>query len=217
MANLEHPQDDFRDYNNGASSFGLKEVFGVFNMIWKMPWPTQTVSNTTNKWTVGFNPRRNQSFILTNEHYNRGKTLLDATFEAEIAPLIVLQDTKFHAIPADGNPQNNEITNLLASGYGQNMDVTEAEAKAGNLLRVEYDPDDAVFSYVFVRDGANEEWRFKQFGRLRTKCARSGTNQLLNKKYLLTPEQYLQLYHDYTTGQLNMSTGGVDIRKYTNK
>lgn len=185
-------------------------------MILKMPWPSNHSQGNDND-CIGFNPRRNQSFVLTNQHYNRGKTLLDATFEEKVAPLITIQDTKFKIFPKDGDPQNSSVENLLASGYGRNMDVTEAEARAGNLLRVDFDAEDGIFSYVFVRNGVNEEFRYKNFARLRTKCSRSGTNQLLNKKYLLTPEQYLQLYHDYTTGQLNTAGPSFSVRKYTNK
>ena len=168
-------------------------------MIVKLPWRSCERDSVVGTWSVGFNPRRNQAFILTSEHYNRGKTLLDATFEAKIAPLLTLKDTTFTVVPKDGDPMNTDTNNLLVSGYGKTKGVTEAEAKAGNILRVEYDPNDNAFSYVFVRDGVEVEWRYKRFGRLRTKCGRSGTNQLLNKKYLLTPEQYLQLYREITT------------------
>lgn len=163
-------------------------------MITKMPWKHK--KHGKNAKNTAYNPRKNQTYILTDEHYQTGKTLLDAAFETRFAPLITINQIKCWIIPQDGDPQNTKPDNMLVAGPGSTNDVTREEAEAGNILRVLYTPEDEVYSYVFVRDGQFEEIRTKSFGALRNKCSKINTNQLINKKHLLTPQQYMKLYKE---------------------
>lgn len=173
-------------------------------MITKMPWKHK--KHEKNAKNTAYNPRKNQTYILTDEHYQTGKTLLDAAFETRFAPLITINQIKCWIIPQDGDPQNTKPDNMLVAGPGSTNDVTREEAEAGNILRVLYTPEDEVYSYVFVRNGQFEEIRTKSFGALRNKCSKINTNQLINKKHLLTPQQYMKLYEE--------SGGCIDARRF---
>lgn len=176
-------------------------------MITKMPWKHK--KREKNAKNTAYNPRKNQTYILTDKNYQTGKTLLDAAFETQFAPLVTINQIKCWIIPKDGDPQNTKSDNMLVAGPGSTNDVTREEAEAGNILRVLYTPEDEVYSYVFVRDGQFEEIRTKSFGALRNKCSKINTHQLINKKHLLTPPEYIKLYRE--------SGGCIDARRFVHE
>lgn len=181
-------------------------------MITKMPWSSKKHEKQVD---FAYNFRKNQSFIITDKQYSAGKPLMDAVFEAKIAPLIRTQRVTFETIPRDGNYQNVDLDNILVSGFGKNLGIDEQNAQENKILRLEYDPDDHIYSYVFVLNGTNEEFRSTSFKRLRTKCAHSPkTHGFRNKKYLLTGPEYLKFYQDYTQHNVNVDSDKFDICSY---
>ena len=181
-------------------------------MITKLPWPSQ---KTQKQQDFAYNYRKNRPFIITDRDYSCGKPLMDAIFEAKIAPLIVTPRISFETIPRDGNYQNVNFDNILVSGYGKNSGIDEQNGRDNEILRLEYAPEDRIYSYIFVNNGVNEEFRSTSFKRLRTKCAHSPkTHGFRNKKYLLTGPEYLQFYQDYTTQNVNPDGPDFDICSY---
>ena len=169
-------------------------------MITKQPWPTQkTQQNTTNK---GYSPRRKNTYILTDQHMNTGKQYIQAQFEQQILPLINIGRTRFEVIPYDGDPNNTNTNNMLLSGPGKQTGITQEEAQQGNILRLEYDPEHNDYSYIYKKNGTYEELRYKNFTPLRNRVAQSRhLHGLKNRKYLLTIQEYQQLYDDYIHGR----------------
>ena len=163
-------------------------------MITKQPWKHTTTKNQNNN--IGYDLKRNKAYILSDEHYHAGKKLLDAVFEAEIAPLLIIKNVKCWIVPIDGDYTNTTHDNMLIAGPGYEQDITPEEAQAGNILRVLYTPEDEYYSYIFIRGGQFEEFRSKSFSILRHKCATTGQDILLNRKNLLTPTEYLKLYQE---------------------
>ena len=181
-------------------------------MITKLPWKSQ---NHVKHVDFAYNKRKDRSFIITDRDFSIGKSLLDATFESAVAPLIVTSRVSFETIPKDGNYQNADIDNILISGFGKHLGINEENGKNNEILRLEYDPDDQVYSYIFVLNGANEEFRGRNFKKLRTKCARSPKiHGFRNKRYLLTAEEYKRFYYDYTTQNVNIDAPNFDISLY---
>lgn len=163
-------------------------------MILKQKWPQNHQKNTEK----GYNPRRKNTFILTDEHMNTGKPYIEAKFEAEIAPLITIGRTKFEVIPYDGDPNNTELKNILLSGPGKTKGLKRENAVKNEILRLEYDPEYDDFSYIYKENGVYSELRYKKFESLRNRVAQSRhLHGLKNKKYLLTIAEYTQLYDDY--------------------
>lgn len=181
-------------------------------MITKMPWPSKKHEKQVD---FAYNFKKNQSYIITDKDYMCGKPLMDVIFESKVAPLIATPRVKFETIPRDGNYQNVDFDNILVSGFGKNSGIDEQNAQNNEILRLEYDPDDHIYSYVFVLNGVNEEFRGKSFKRLRTKCAHSPkTHGFRNKKYLLTGPEYLKFYQDYTQNNVNVDSVDFDICSY---
>lgn len=181
-------------------------------MIKKMPW--QTVSYSANN-EYSYNPKRNNVFMVTNKSYDVGKTLMDKTLEDNIAPLVSTSRVRFETIPLDGDPTNVDLDNILVSGWGKNLDVTRESACFGEILRLEYDLSDDMFSYVFVLGGRAEEFRSASFEYLKTKCAHSlYTHSLRNRKYLLSASEYEAFFDDFSRGRVSLDDPDFDIRAY---
>lgn len=183
-------------------------------MIYRMPWPTQNHNSSA----YAYSQKRNNSYIISNANMKCGKKLMDAVFEDAIAPLIQLRGIEFTTIPKDGDFQNVDMDNILVSGIGAKKGLDAESAKRGELLRVEYDPDDNVFSYIYVKNGVTEELRYRNFNALRNKLASSPAHHgLKNKKYLLTPAEYRVFFDDFASGKLGHDGSKIDICSYKNE
>lgn len=180
-------------------------------MILKQKWPTKSQENTE----IAYNPKRKNTYIITDRHMNTGKPYIQAKFEAEIAPLITIGRAKFEVIPYDGDPTNTELKNILLSGPGKYKGLSRENAMKNEILRLEYDSEDKMFSYIFKENGRFEELRYKSFEALRARVAQSRyLNGLRNKKYLLTVGDYLRLYNDYINGLTPNDNTKFDIDLY---
>ena len=159
--------------------------------------------------------KRNTPYVLTNSNYQRGKTLLDATFEQQIAPLLRFRGTQFHIVPKDGNNYNDNIDNMLVAGYGSMNDVTVEEAMLGNVLNVRYDSNEDLFIYTITIHGKTTQLTHKNLQQLRTKIGKNPKlPKLINKQHTLTPNEYLQLYNDYNTQKIDINSPDFDIFSY---
>ena len=177
-----------------------------------MPWPSRKHEKPHD---FAYNHKKHRSYVITDKDYMCGKPMMDAIFESKVAPLITTSRVTFETIPRDGDYQNVDIDNILVSGFGKSSGIDEQNAQNNEILRLEYDPDDNIYSYIFILNGMNEEFRSTSFKRLRTKCSNSPqTHGLRNKKYLLTGSEYLKLYQDYTQHNVNVDGAGFDICSY---
>ena len=146
---------------------------------------------------------------------NTGKPYIQAKFEAEVAPLITIGRAKFEIIPFDGDPNNTSLDNILLSGPGKQRGLQRENAVKNEILRLEYDPEDKTFSYIFKENSVWQELRYKNFEALRARVAQSRyLHGLKNKKYLLTANEYLHLYDDYTQGKTPLDDAQFDICSY---
>lgn len=180
-------------------------------MIIKQKWPRQAKKNTDR----GYNPRRKNTFILTDKHMNTGKPYIQAKFEAEIAPLITIGRTTFEVIPYDGDPNNVNMDNVLLSGPGKQKGLNRENAVAGEILRLEYDPEFNDFSYIYRQNGVYEELRYQKFEPLRARVAQARhLHGLKNRKYLLTIAEYEALYDDFIHGKTPEDDTKFDILQY---
>lgn len=180
-------------------------------MILKQKWPQQSQQNTEK----GYNPRRKNTYIITDKHMNTGKPYIQAKFEAEIAPLITIGRAKFEIIPRDGDPNNVNLDNILLSGPGKQMGLDRENAMKNEILRLEYDPEFNDFSYIYKKNGVYEELRYKNFEALRARVAQARhLHGLKNKKYLLTIAEYTRLYDDYVHGRTPDDDAKFDICSY---
>lgn len=180
-------------------------------MITKMPWPKRSRSDTL----YAYSQKRNNSYAITDADMKCGKKLMDIVFEEKVAPLLHLRGIEFTTVPRDGDPQNVEIDNILVSGIGSKMGLDAESAKRGEILRLEYDEDDGVFSYIYRKNGVTEEFRYRQFNALRNRLASSPAHHgLKNKKYLLTPAEYLAFFEDFANGNLGYYGSNIDILQY---
>lgn len=180
-------------------------------MIIKLSTPTRSHENVS----TAYNKRRNNTYVITNKDMKLGKTLLDTRLETEIAPLITINGAKFITIPRDGDTQNDDLDNILVSGVGAKLGLTKDEALQNHILRVEYDPDDTVFSYFYKKKGVSQELRSPNFYILRRKVADlPGSVGLRNMKYLLTPPEYADFFRDYRDGFVRFDAKNVDICSY---
>lgn len=180
-------------------------------MILKQKWPTKGQKNKE----IAYNPKRKNTYIITDRHMNTGKPYIQAKFEAEVAPLITIGRAKFEIIPFDGDPTNTDISNILLSGPGKQKGIQRENAVRGEILRLEYDSEENVFSFIYKENGRFEELRYKNFEALRARVAQSRhLNGLRNKKYLLTVGDYLRLYNDYINGLTPDDDANFDIELY---
>ena len=164
-------------------------------MILKQKWPQQSQQNTEK----GYNPRRKNTFILTDKHMNTGKPYIQAKFEAEIAPLITIGRATFEIIPYDGDPNNVNLKNILLSGPGKQKGLDRENAVAGEILRLEYDPEFNDFSYIYKQNGIYQARHL---------------HGLKNRKYLLTIAEYEALYDDFIHGNTPEDDNKFDILEY---
>lgn len=180
-------------------------------MILKQKWPQQSQQNTEK----GYNPRRKNTYIITDKHMNTGKPYIQAKFEAEIAPLITIGRATFEIIPRDGDPNNVDFDNILLSGPGKQRGLNRENAVKNEILRLEYDPEFNDFSYIYKQNGVYEELRYKNFEALRARVAQARhLHGLKNKKYLLTIAEYTRLYDDYVHGRTPDDDAKFDICSY---
>lgn len=180
-------------------------------MILKQKWPIKDQKNKE----IAYNPKRKNKYIITDRHMNTGKPYIQAKFEAEIAPLITIGRAKFEIIPRDGDMTNIAQDNILLSGPGKHRGLNRENAVKNEILRLEYDPEDKTFSYIFKENGVNQELRYKNFEALRARVAQSRfLHGLKNKKYLLTVDEYTRLYNDYVNGQTPPDDANFDICSY---
>ena len=127
-------------------------------MILKQKWPTKGQQNKE----IAYNPKRKNTYIITDRHMNTGKPYIQAKFEAEVAPLITIGRAKFEIIPFDGDPTNTDISNILLSGPGKQKGLNRENAMKNEILRLEYDPEYGDFSYIYKENGANQELRYSR-------------------------------------------------------
>lgn len=180
-------------------------------MILKQKWPTKDQQNKE----IAYNPKRKNTYIITDRLMNTGKPYIQAKFEAEIAPLITIGRAKFEIIPFDGDPTNTDLSNILLSGAGKHKGIQRENAVRGEILRLEYDPEDKTFSYIFKENGTWQELRYKNFEALRSRVAQARhLHGLKNKKYLLTVAEYTRLYDDYVNGRTPPDDANFDICSY---
>lgn len=180
-------------------------------MILKQKWPTKDQKNKE----IAYNPKRKNKYIITDRYMNTGKPYIQAKFEAEIAPLITIGRAKFEIIPRDGDMTNIAQDNILLSGPLKKKGIQRENAVKNEILRLEYDPEDKTFSYIFKENGVNQELRYKNFEALRARVAQSRfLHGLKNKKYLLTVNEYLHLYDDYIQGKTPQDDTDFDICSY---
>ena len=146
---------------------------------------------------------------------NTGKPYIQAKFEAEVAPLITIGRAKFEIIPFDGDPNNTSLDNILLSGPGKQRGLQRENAVKNEILRLEYDPEDKTFSYIFKENSVWQELRYKNFEALRARVAQARhLHGLKNKKYLLTVAEYTRLYNDYVNGRTPPDDANFDICSY---
>ena len=180
-------------------------------MILKQKWPTKDQQNKE----IAYNPKRKNTYIITDRYMNTGKPYIQAKFEAEVAPVITIGRAKFEIIPFDGDPTNTDLSNILLSGQGKHRGIQRENAVRGEILRLEYDSEENVFSFIYKENGRFEELRYKNFEALRARVAQSRhLNGLRNKKYLLTVGDYLRLYNDYINGLTPDDDANFDIELY---
>lgn len=180
-------------------------------MITKRKWPTKGQKNRE----IAYNPKRKNTYIITDRYMNTGKPYIQVKFEAEIAPLITIGRAKFEIIPYDGDPNNTELKNILLSGPGKYKGLGRENAMKNEILRLEYDPEYDDFSYIYKENGIFQELRYKKFESLRNRVAQSRyLHGLKNKKYLLTVAEYSQLYDDYINGLTPPDDAKFDICSY---
>ena len=180
-------------------------------MILKQKWPTKGQQNKE----IAYNPKRKNTYIITDRHMNTGKPYIQAKFEAEVAPLITIGRAKFEIIPFDGDPTNTDISNILLSGPGKQKGLNRENAVKNEILRLEYDPEYGDFSYIYKENGVNQELRYKNFEALRSRVAQARhLHGLKNKKYLLTVAEYTRLYDDYVNGRTPPDDANFDICSY---
>lgn len=166
-------------------------------MILKSKWISQNMKNKD----VAYNPKRKNKFIVSDKHMSTGKPVIEAKFEAEVAPLIVINGIRFQITPHNGDFLDVSLDNMLLSGPGKHKGLKRENAVKNEILRLKYDSEEAVFSYIYRRNGCFEELRYKNFEALRNRVSQSPSlHGLRNKKYLLTPQEYLCLYDDYVDG-----------------
>lgn len=164
---------------------------------------------------VAYNKRRNNYYKVTSQDMNSGQSLLDSRLEKEVAPLVAINGVKFITLPRDGNPQNDNLDNILVSGIGSKQGLDEESAMRGDILRVEFDPDERVFSYLYVKNGVEIELRYSDFYVLRRKVADlPGSVGLRNLNFLLTPAEYLRFFNDFRQGFVRFDAKNVDICSY---
>lgn len=182
----------------------------MIRMITKRPWPTRK----NDQKSTGYNPRKQQTYVITDAVMTSGQTYMEAEFTRKIAPLIVINGVKFEIIPLNGDVNDVTLGNMLLSGPGKRDGLTEECARAGEILRLEYDSDTDEYSYIYKLNGVNQELRSRQFARLRKKISESTRLQgLKNKKYLLTIAEYTRLYDDYVAGIVH-DDANFDICSY---
>lgn len=180
-------------------------------MILKQKWPTKGQKNKE----IAYNPKRKNTYIITDRHMSTGKPYIQAKFEAEVAPLITIGRAKFEIIPFDGDPTNTDLSNILLSGPGKQKGLSRENAVKNEILRLEYDLEYDDFSYIYKENGANQELRYKNFEALRSRVAQARhLHGLKNKKYLLTVDEYIQLYDDYIAGETPEDDTKFDICSY---
>ena len=180
-------------------------------MILKQKWPTRDQQNKE----IAYNPKRKNTYIITDRLMNTGKPYIQAKFEAEVAPLITIGRAKFEIIPFDGDPTNTDLSNILLSGPGKHRGIQRENAVRGEILRLEYDSEENVFSFIYKENGRFEELRYKNFEALRSRVAQARhLHGLKNKKYLLTVAEYTRLYDDYVNGRTPPDDANFDICSY---
>ena len=177
----------------------------------KLPWPKQQ----NNGRVFAFNPRKHDNYIITDEQMTTGTTQMDHIAATKIAPLITINGIKFETIPFDGDVSNTSRVNVLFSGPGKRLGLDEQSARENHILRLEYDPQDHTYSYIYKENGANHELRYKKFTPLRRRIADSPhLKGLRNKKYLLTADEYSCLYEAFIAGQITEKQAKFNILDY---